>query len=60
MIILKAVAHVDSALVHHFLWRSYWVFTPSVFIVDEVKNFVANNFFKLVELVIYWDPCSIG
>ena len=31
-----------------------------IFIVDEVKNFVANNIFKLLELVMYWDPCIIG
>ena len=27
-----------------------------IFIVDEVKNFVANNIFKLLKLVMYWDP----
>ena len=31
-----------------------------IFIVDEVKNFAANIFFKLVELVTYWDPCIIN
>ena len=41
-----------------------------IFIVDEVKNFAANIFFKLVsesrtrirakELVTYWDPCIKG
>ena len=30
-----------------------------IFIVDEVKNFVVNNiFFKLLELVMYWDSCK--
>ena len=30
-----------------------------IFIVDEVKNFAANNiFFKLLELVTYWDSCK--
>ena len=27
-----------------------------IFIVDEVKNFAANNIFKLLELVTHWDP----
>ena len=32
-----------------------------IFIVDEVKNFAANNiFFKLLELVMYWDLCIIS
>ena len=31
-----------------------------IFIVDELKNFAANIFFKLVELVTYWDSCIIG
>ena len=31
-----------------------------IFIVDELKNFAANNLFKLLELVMYWDPCIIG
>ena len=31
-----------------------------IFIIDEVKNFVASFFFKLLELVTYWDPCIIG
>ena len=56
--------------------RSYCVFTPQgfvtkcflIFIVDEVKKFAANIFFKLVsesrteirakKLVTYWDPCN--
>ena len=30
-----------------------------IFIVDEVKNFAANNiFFKLLELVTYWNSCK--
>ena len=41
--------------------RSYYVFTPRVlclrnflvFIVDELKNFAANNLFKMLELVTY-------
>ena len=41
--------------------RSYCVFTPLgfvtkyflIFIIDEVKNFAANNIFKLLELVMY-------
>ena len=48
--------------------RSYCVFAPqgfvtkcfSIFIVDEVKNFAANNIFKLLELVTQWEPCIIG
>ena len=28
-----------------------------MFIVDEVKNLAANIFFKLVELITYWDLC---
>ena len=31
-----------------------------IFIVDEVKKFVANNLLQVVELVMYWDPCIIG
>ena len=31
-----------------------------IFIVDEVKNFAANNIFKLLELVTYQEPCIIG
>ena len=40
-----------------------WVLLPRsflIFIVDEVKNFVANIFFKLLVLVMYLDPCIIG
>ena len=49
--------------------RSYCVFAPQgfviecffIFIIDEVKNFAANNiFFKLLELVTYQDSCIIG
>ena len=48
--------------------RSYCVFTPLgfvtkyflIFIIDEVKNFAANNIFKLLELVTYWELCTIG
>ena len=58
--------------------RSYCVFAPQgfvikcflIFIVDEVKNFAANVFLKLVVshvlgvmhhwLVTYWDPCKKG
>ena len=25
---------------------------------DELKNFAANNLFKLVIEVTYWDPCN--
>ena len=47
---------VEIALVHHSLCRSYCVFMPRVlwprsfliFIVDELKNFATNIFFKLV------------
>ena len=38
----------------------YWVLKPRsflIFIVDEVKNFTANIFFKLLVLVMYLDPC---
>ena len=47
--------------------RSYCVFAPQgfvtkcflIFIVDEVKNFAANNIFlKLLGLVTYWDSCK--
>ena len=31
-----------------------------IFIIDEVKNFAANNIFKLLELVTYQEPCIIG
>ena len=53
--------------------RSYCVFAPQgfvikcfvikcflIFIVDEVKNFVANKIFKLLELVTYWESCILG
>ena len=48
--------------------RSYCVFTPqgfvtncfSIFIVDEVKNFAANNHPQVGVLVTYWDPCKKG
>ena len=26
--------------------------------VDELKNFAANNLFRLVIEVAYWDPCN--
>ena len=29
-----------------------------IFIVDEVKNFAANNLLQVGELVTYWDPCD--
>ena len=31
-----------------------------IFIVDEVKNFAANNLLQVGELVTYWDSCIIG
>ena len=31
-----------------------------IFIIDEVKNFVANNILQVGKLVTYWDPCIIG
>ena len=44
-------------------WRSCCVFAPFVtkhfsdlHRVDELKNFVANNLFRLVIEVAYWDP----
>ena len=48
--------------------RSYCVFVPQgfvtkcflIFIVDEVKNFAANNLLQVGELVTYWEPCIIG
>ena len=48
--------------------RSYCVFCAFrfvtkcflIFIIDEVKNFAANNIFKLLELVTYQEPCIIG
>ena len=30
-----------------------------MFIVNELKNFAANNLFKLLELVTYWDPYTL-
>ena len=43
-------------LVHHLLYKSYYVFVPRVlwprsfliFVIDELKNFVTNIFLKLV------------
>ena len=29
---------------------------PNLHYVDELKNFAANNFFRLVIEVAYWDP----
>ena len=29
---------------------------PDVYRVDELKNFAANNLFKLAIKVVYWDP----
>ena len=51
----------EIALVHHSLCRSYYIFAPRVlwpmsfliFIVEELKNFATNIFFKQVELVTY-------
>ena len=48
--------------------RSYRVFAPQsfvtkcflIFIVDEVKNFVANNLLQVGVLVMYWEPCITG
>ena len=48
--------------------RSYCVFAPwsfvtkcfLIFIVDEVKNFAANNLFQIGVLVTYWEPCIFG
>ena len=48
--------------------RSYCVFAPQgfvikcflIFIVDEVKNFTANNFLQVCVLVTYQKPCIIG
>ena len=58
-------SNAKSGLVHYSLYISYCIFVPKVlwlrsfliFIVDELKNFAANIFFKLVELVTYWDSC---
>ena len=57
--------NAKSGLVHYSLCRSYFVFASRVlwprsfliFIVDELNNFAANIFFKLMELVTYWDLC---
>ena len=48
--------------------RSYCVFVPQgfvtkcflIFIVNEVKNFAANNLPQFGVLVTYWEPCIIG
>ena len=32
---------------------------PDLHLVDELKNFVANNLFRLVIKVAYWDPCKL-
>ena len=48
--------------------RSYCVFAPwsfvtkcfLIFIVDEVKNFAANNLPQVGVLVTYWEPCIFG
>ena len=29
-----------------------------LYCVDELKNFAANNLFRLVIEVAYWDPCN--
>ena len=50
------------------LERSYCVFAPQgfvtkcflIFIIDEVKNFAANNLLQVGELVTYWELCIIG
>ena len=47
---------IEFALVHHILYRNYCIFTLRIlwprsfliFIVDELKNFLANVFLKLV------------
>ena len=31
---------------------------PDLHRVDELKNFAANNLFRLVIEVTYWDPCN--
>ena len=31
---------------------------PDFHRVDELKNFAANNLFRLVIEVAYWDPCN--
>ena len=48
--------------------RSYYVFTLQdfvtkfflIFIVDKVKNFIANNILQVGMLVTYWKPCIIS
>ena len=30
-----------------------------IFIVDEVKNFAANNLLQVAVLITYWEPCII-
>ena len=48
--------------------RSYCIFAPQgfvtkcflIFIVDEVKNFAANNHPQVGVLVTYWDPYKKG
>ena len=32
---------------------------PDLHRVDELKNFAANNLFRLVIEVSYWDPCKL-
>ena len=49
-------------------YRSYYIFAPQgfvtkcflIFIVDEAKNFAANNLLQVGELVTYWNPCIIN
>ena len=31
-------------------------YLPGLHRVDELKNFIANNLFRLVIEVVYWDP----
>ena len=31
---------------------------PNLHRLDELKNFAANNLFRLVIEVVYWDPCN--
>ena len=31
---------------------------PDLHRVDELENFAANNLFRLVIEVAYWDPCN--
>ena len=33
-------------------------YLPDLHRVDELKNSAANNLFKLVIEVAYWDPCN--